>query len=141
MKPITLAAMARRVSRMADETFEKFGELPDMLWLVDATDELGMHMMVLPTTERRMELMPAGLRDYFAEHGVTRYARASEVWYSEHPIEHRTEILRRGTVTRPSRDPQRKGSRGYFCRGQDQTTRRSARDHPPAQRQAIPRQA
>jgi hypothetical protein len=115
MKPITLEAMARRLSRLADDTFEKFGELPDMLWLVDATDELGMHMMVLPTTERRMELMPAGLRDYFAEHGVTRYARASEVWYSEHPIEHRTEILRQGLVTRPSRDPRRKEAVAIFA--------------------------
>ena len=115
MKPITLEAMARRLSRLADDTFEKFGELPDMLWLVDAADDEKLHMMILPPIEGEMDVIAAAVRRYFAEHAVTRYARAAEVWYSEHPIEHRTEILRRGTVTRPSRDPQRKEAVAIFA--------------------------
>jgi hypothetical protein len=103
MKPITLEAMARRVSRTADAMFSRCGELPHMLWLVDAADEMGMHMMVVPSIEEQREVMPVALRGYFAEHGVTRYASASEVWASSLPKE--AGVL---TVVRPSLDPQRK---------------------------------
>jgi hypothetical protein len=51
MKPISLEAMARRLSRTADDLFSRCGELPDMLWLVDAADEMGLHMMVSPRSK------------------------------------------------------------------------------------------
>jgi hypothetical protein len=101
---ISLEAMARRLSRIADDTFEKFGELPDMLWLVDAADEMGLHIMVIPSIEEQREVMPVALRRYFAEHGVTRYVSALDCWYTEYPNEGGVPLM----VKKPSLDPLRK---------------------------------
>lgn len=103
MKPITLEAMARRISSTADDMFSRCGELPHMLWLIDAADELGLHMMVIPPIEEQREVVPVAVRDYFAEHGVTRYVMASEVWASSLPKEGGVLM-----VVRPSLDPRRK---------------------------------
>jgi hypothetical protein len=78
MKPITLEAMARRVSRLAEKMFDEVGELPQMLWLVDAAGDLGPHTMVVepPHGAEEKDKQAAFVREHFATHGVTRYASA-----------------------------------------------------------------
>jgi hypothetical protein len=119
MKPISLEAMARRLSREADELFSRCGKLPDMLFYVDAADEKGLHIMVVPAIAGEMDVIAAWLRDYFVEHGVTRYASASEVWAGSLPKE--GGVL---TVVRPSLDPQRKEFVAILA--EDQTKRLGA---------------
>jgi hypothetical protein len=115
---ISLEAMARRLSRMADDMFSRCGELPHMLWYLDAADEMGMHMLVVPAIEEQREVIPVALRKYFAEHGVTRFVSATECWYSSVPNEGGVPPV---LVVRPSLDPQRK--EGVSIRAEDESKR------------------
>ena len=77
---ITLAAMVRRISRIAEQMFSEEGGMP-MIWLVDMPDE-GMQMIATPHdgSVAQKDLIAAGLRKLFAEQRVTRYAMAAEAW-------------------------------------------------------------
>jgi len=88
MTDVTLEAMVRRIASEAERMFNKHGSLP-MMWLVDAPDK-GIAMITTPPPEGEDDnaaknALATGMREFFREHNVTRYARACEVWFDEVP--------------------------------------------------------
>jgi hypothetical protein len=90
MTDVTLEAMIRRISREAERMFNRDGGI-DMLWLLDAPDE-GLAIVASPFPEgtdadaaAAKDDLVAGMREFFRERNVTRYARACEVWVDEVP--------------------------------------------------------
>jgi hypothetical protein len=85
---IPLAALIRRVSRMAEQMFDKQGDI-DPIWLVEnASGE--QHMIVSPIYAEspleaadKKDRIAAKMREYFTEHGIVRYVRAVEGWTLE----------------------------------------------------------
>src|SRR5262245_41278258 len=82
---VPLDALLRRASRMAEQMFDKTGEV-DMLWLVDTPDD-GISVIVSPIVGRdaaegtkSKDNVADAMREFFREHRVTRYARAMEAW-------------------------------------------------------------
>jgi hypothetical protein len=79
-----LDALVRRLSQMAEELFDRTGKV-DMFWLVEsprgqimiATQMVGPPGKAIETKE----VLADGMREFFAKHGVTRYAQASECWF------------------------------------------------------------
>jgi hypothetical protein len=89
-KEITLEAMVRRASRMAEEMFEKIGAV-EMFWLLDSK-LLGQTTLVTPMQYPEgveegafKEMAAARLRTEFKEKAVTRYAVATEAWKAPGP--------------------------------------------------------
>jgi hypothetical protein len=84
---IPLEALLRRMSRIAEATFAKDGEI-DPIWLVErASGE--QHMFVSPIVASDSvdandfkDVLAATAREMFAELAVVRYARATECWKS-----------------------------------------------------------
>ena len=85
-KVVPLEALVRRVSRIAEQTFAKDGQIP-MIWLVDTPCE--RRLIVTPihaededeqAKEEYKDCLDAGLRQHFSEIGMIRYAMAMEVW-------------------------------------------------------------
>jgi hypothetical protein len=84
-KRIPLDALIRRVSRMAEQMFDRQGDV-DPIWLVE-TASGEQHTIVTPiiapsplaaVTEK--DRTAAKMREYFAEHDIVRYAFAMEAW-------------------------------------------------------------
>ena len=89
MNNVPLDALLRRISRMAEELFNEGGELP-MVWLLDTPD--GQQMIATPmdipdgiSASEAKDKLVEHMREHFKEHGVTRYAYASECWTVEPP--------------------------------------------------------
>jgi hypothetical protein len=86
-----LDALLRRINRLAEHMFQEDGALEtDTLWLIESPK--GQAVVVTPiTAETREEAATIKdavgeyLRALFAEHGVTRYAMASEVYVATPP--------------------------------------------------------
>jgi hypothetical protein len=86
---VSLEALLRRISRMAEKAFDECGELT-MIWLADTPD--GQQMIATPMDIRTGMSVPEAkdklvehMRRHFKEHGVTRYARAFESWTVKPP--------------------------------------------------------
>jgi hypothetical protein len=81
----TLAALLRRVSRMAERTFDKQGDV-DPLWLIENADgeQTGLITPIITSTPlaaaEEKDRIAAEVRTLFAEKGIVRYACAMEVW-------------------------------------------------------------
>jgi hypothetical protein len=86
---VTLDALLRRVSRLAEEQFGKFGGLLGPLWLFETPDQQRRVIctpMDIPDGMTRNEVKDKQaefLRGHFKELGVFRYAHAAEVWIKE----------------------------------------------------------
>jgi hypothetical protein len=85
MNRVSLDALARRVSRMAEDMFHKQGQV-DAFWLIENAD--GKQALVatpvsvppgVPAWQYK-NAMAAWFKAFFAEYEVSRYARASEAW-------------------------------------------------------------
>jgi hypothetical protein len=87
---VPLEAMIRRASRMAEEMFDAQGNV-DMFWLVEhASGErrtLVTPIIQLPgcDLDQYKQTVIDDVRKYFAQHGVERYARATEGWIRRDP--------------------------------------------------------
>jgi hypothetical protein len=84
-KRIPLDALIRRVSRMAEQMFDKQGEI-DPIWLVESANG-EQRVIVSPITAPSglagaayKDALSEKMREIFAEHDVARYARAMECW-------------------------------------------------------------
>jgi hypothetical protein len=87
---VTLEAMLRRASRMAEAMFEKDGEVT-MFWLVDTKLD-GEGTVITPLSfpsdadpDAYKEMLGARLRADFKAKGVSRYACAIEAWVASAP--------------------------------------------------------
>ena len=85
MTEITLDAMIRRLSRLAEQIFRKEGEVP-ALWLFDVPGK-GQQLVVSPDgistrieASRLQDQLADTMRELLEEHGATRYAFACECW-------------------------------------------------------------
>jgi hypothetical protein len=97
---IPLEAVLRRASRMAQQMFDKDGEVT-MFWLVEtgAGEQLTLITPVMGPpgvsgTEVKDALI-AKVRGFFQKHDVKRYANASECWTADRPEDdpHRREVV------------------------------------------------
>jgi len=91
-KRIPLDALIRRVSRMAEQIFDKQGDI-DPIWLVETVSG-EQHMIVSPivapsplASHDLKDRIAEKMREYFAEHDIIRYARATEAWTLNHSKE------------------------------------------------------
>jgi hypothetical protein len=82
---VPLAALLRRVSRMAEQMFDKQGDV-DPLWLIENADgeQTGLITPIITSTPlaaaEEKDRIAAEVRTLFAEKGIVRYARAMEGW-------------------------------------------------------------
>jgi hypothetical protein len=89
---VTLEAFLRRASRIAEDLFDKVGEL-EMIWLVEnAAGE--QEMIVTPVNApsavaaaEYKENLSAAMRDLFRERGIVRYAVAAEAWSAKGAVD------------------------------------------------------
>ena len=89
-KCVSLAALLRRVSRLAEQMFDKRGNI-DPMWLVEnAGGE--QHVVATPVIAEgalagsdKKDAIAAYLREYFAQHDVVRFAFAAESWTVSDP--------------------------------------------------------
>jgi hypothetical protein len=84
-KRAPLDALIRRVSRMAEQMFDRHGDI-DPIWLVE-TASGEQHTIVSPiiapsplAAAAEKDRIAAEMRNYFAENDVVRYACAKEAW-------------------------------------------------------------
>src|SRR5215471_18848900 len=82
---VPLAALARRVSRMAEQMFAKQGDI-DPIWLIETAGG-EQRTLVSPIyasspvdAANFKDLLAEKAREMFAELNVARYARAMECW-------------------------------------------------------------
>src|SRR5262249_52792524 len=82
---IPLDALIRRVSRTAEQMFDKQGDI-DPIWLVE-TARGEQHTLIVPiiadsplASADKKDQIAAKMHEYFAEHDIVRYARATECW-------------------------------------------------------------
>jgi hypothetical protein len=87
---VSLEALLRRASKMAEQAFNKMGTL-EPIWLVETADQR-QETIVVPIwvpegmTERKYkDRQAAVMREIFKDRGVVRYARAVEAWTSKMP--------------------------------------------------------
>src|SRR5215470_7616114 len=85
MTRIPLDALIRRVSRMAEQMFDKQGDV-DPIWLVETANG-EQHAIVSPIIAPSplagaavKDRIADEMRKHFAEHDVVRYACAMEAW-------------------------------------------------------------
>jgi hypothetical protein len=83
-KVVPLEALLRRMSRMAENMFDKDGFVT-MTWLVDTASDQGIIQtpMLSSGVEYKDDLADT-IRKHFKEIGVCRYAMAMEVWCWNH---------------------------------------------------------
>jgi hypothetical protein len=104
-KPVSLDAALRRVSRKAEQTFNKAVSYGDNInapafgpiWIAWTAD--GEEQILPPARNDRdyvTKIMPGALREYFREIGAVRYATIAEIW-----------VGTSGPEVRPSKDPNR----------------------------------
>jgi hypothetical protein len=82
---VTLEAMVRRMSRVAEEMFDETGFV-DSCWLVDIPGE-GQKLIVSPLVVppgmrpgKAKTMLADAMRELFEQLGVTRYVYAAEAW-------------------------------------------------------------
>lgn len=83
--PVPLDAFLRRMSRIAEQQFNRVGEI-DPIWLVESANG-EQRVIVSPITAPSglagaayKDALGEKMREIFAEHDVARYARAMECW-------------------------------------------------------------
>jgi hypothetical protein len=83
--PVPLDAFLRRMSRIAEQQFNRVGEI-DPIWLVESASG-DQRVIVSPITAPSglagtayKDALGEKMREIFAEHDVARYARAMECW-------------------------------------------------------------
>jgi len=84
-QPVPLEALLRRLSRMAEQHFNRVGDI-DPMWLVETAS--GEQRVIVSPIVAPSPLAAADykdqladkMRELFAENGVVRYARAMECW-------------------------------------------------------------
>jgi hypothetical protein len=85
---VPLDALLRRMSRIAEDKFNKDGDI-DMIWLVEtASGEQSLIVSPIIVSDafgahRVKNLLEAKMREMFADLNIVRYARASECWTSK----------------------------------------------------------
>jgi hypothetical protein len=94
MTMITLDALLRRMSRIAEQEFNKHSEIRALsIWLLETRDgeQRLIHSTfagpIAPGAEfaHAKEQMAETMRQFFLEHDVVRYARAAECWIVDGP--------------------------------------------------------
>src|SRR5262249_41274932 len=97
-KRVPLDALIRRVSRLAEQMFDKAGEI-DPIWLVENASGQQQTLVVpiiasspLAGAEQK-DRIAADMREMFDENDIVRYARAVEAWTLESPKEVTAEQL------------------------------------------------
>lgn len=82
---VPLAALIRRVSRMAEQMFDKRGDI-DPIWLIESASG-EQRLLVTPVVAPDAlaaagvkEALAAKMRELFAAGNVVRYVRATECW-------------------------------------------------------------
>ena len=89
-KTIPLEALLRRVSRLAEQMFDKQGDI-DPIWLVENAEGEQQTLIVpivAPTplaASKQKDRIAIKMRELFAKNGVVRYACAVEAWTLKHP--------------------------------------------------------
>jgi hypothetical protein len=79
-KAVTLAAMMRRASRVAEHQFDTEGEVT-MFWVMDMPGEDGFSFEVPPMPNAMAKAaLDEYLREFLHEHHATRYVGAWEAW-------------------------------------------------------------
>ena len=91
---IPLDAFVRRISREVEHGFKvNDGSIPMMVWFaVMPSDEIAMLATLIENDDDK-DVVAAGMRAFFWEHKVTRYAMIAEAWGSK--------------SSRPAEDPER----------------------------------
>jgi hypothetical protein len=98
---VPLEAMLRRASRMAEQMFDKDGEVTSF-WLAETAvgqQQTIVTPMVFPPgvpADEAKRMLAKKMREHFKEHNVVRYAHAAEAWKGHD-----------SWPGRPSEDPQR----------------------------------
>jgi hypothetical protein len=83
--PVSLDAILRRASKIAETTFDKRGEITPF-WLLETStgkQEMAVSPYIVPpdVPAHGAKLKIAeGMREFFREHDVVRYAHAAEAW-------------------------------------------------------------
>jgi len=90
MPRVPLDALLRRVSLMAEQMFDKQGDV-DPIWLVESASG-EQQIIVSPITAPsplaaadRKDQVAARMREHFAENDIVRYASAMEAWTLHEP--------------------------------------------------------
>jgi hypothetical protein len=87
-KVAPLAAMIRRASKMAEQMFDRRGEI-EMFWLMEnaAGEQQNICTPIITPDGVSVGEYKDGVhevvRDFFREHGIVRYVQASECWVAE----------------------------------------------------------
>src|ERR1700730_721387 len=104
-KKVSLEALLRRASRMAEKEFDADGDV-EMFWFAETAD--GEQLQIITPVVRPEEVSPEEIKDMivdkvrgqFRKHDVKRYVMVSEAWNSpkddpRRPSEHpeRREVL------------------------------------------------
>jgi hypothetical protein len=91
--PVSLDAILRRASKIAETTFDKRGETTQF-WLLETStgkQEMAVSPYIVPPDvpahEAKLKIAE-GMREFFREHDVVRYAHAAEAWSVEGVIKH-----------------------------------------------------
>jgi hypothetical protein len=100
---VSLEAMVRRLSRIAEDAFKKLGEV-EMLWLIDVPGE-GERLVVSPVSvpdnmrpaDLKQHLSDA-MRDMMEKLHATRYVHASECWLAVADAEHNNWVAEHGSL-------------------------------------------
>jgi hypothetical protein len=102
---ISLDAMLRRMSKIAEKMFCRHGEIPS-IWLLEMADGTQeTHVTPHPparSVEEAKDILAEIMRNVMRERGVLRYARAMEVWMAEY------RDFDAARAQKPSCDPQRR---------------------------------
>jgi len=88
MSTISLDAMVRRASRMADRMFDEEGAV-DMFWLIDTPAGIIRALSPVfadnPTQGCQVkDAINEEMREFLREHDATRFVRVAEAWVTEH---------------------------------------------------------
>jgi hypothetical protein len=93
--PVPLAALLRRMSRVAEQHFARTGDL-DPLWLVETAageQQIIVSPIIAPNAlagHEYRDWLDAKMREVFRELDVVRYARAMECWFVDNLSNSRT---------------------------------------------------